>query len=89
MEDARLVKPLLIAGGNVEGVEAHTELEDDDLDAITVNCTVSCDGTWKNRGHESHHCITPVINNGTGEVLDSEVPKLASSPVLLTTAEFL
>ena len=72
VEAARRVKRLLIAEGKVEGVHPEEDLQEDDLDATTVNCTVSCDGTWKNRGFESHHCVTSVISIDTGEVLDSE-----------------
>lgn len=72
VEAARRVKRLLIAEGKVQGVAADEEWDDEELDGLTVDCSVSCDGTWKNRGHESHHCVSSIISVDTGELLDSE-----------------
>ena len=72
MESSRRVKRLLIAEGKVPEVHEYEILEDDELDNITVDCAVSCDGTWKNRGRSSHHCVASVISVDTGEVLDAE-----------------
>ena len=51
-------------------VSASTEVTNDDLDDLTINCAASFDGSWKSRGFHSRHGFVSAISADTGEVLD-------------------
>ena len=54
------------------GVKSGEDIDDNKLGSLTVDVTVSFDGSWKNRGYSSHHCVVAAISQDTGEILDVE-----------------
>jgi len=61
VEAARKVKALHNEQATVE-----------ELDSSTIEIQASFDGTYKNRGLSSKHCIVTAISTETGDVLDTE-----------------
>ena len=45
-------------------------MEDYEIDQMILNVAVSLDGSWKNRGLMSHHCVVAAISKDSEEVLD-------------------
>ncbi|XP_072017400.1 uncharacterized protein [Amphiura filiformis] len=73
LQVARRLKRQLIKEGSVPGTKADdADKTDSFIDSLTVDVAVSFDGSWKNRGFSSHHCIVAAIAQETGEILDAE-----------------
>ena len=71
-ETSRRLKKTLIVEDMVPGVSPESILDDEAIDDMVVDCAASFDGTWKNRGMTSHHCVVSAISMDTGEILDVE-----------------
>ena len=73
LNGARRLKRQLISEAMVEGVPPEDCYKSDSyIDNLVVDVAVSFDGSWKDRGHSSHHGVVAAISQYNGEVLDVE-----------------